>query len=257
MKINIALGVLALSSGSLMAQTTTWFGVNDNSAAATGTASDDFTAISSANWHDSMLIEAVPGTPRGSDVGIQVSPAFTSIFSPVGNSQRFAAAFRFDHTFLSDGAPLEDVLQSASFNFYVEAGTFPAADPNYYITPIASGAGAWTESTATWNSLLASINMNDTSTSFAVTGPGWVSIDVTSLLENYLAGTIAGFALVNSDTPTGNEGFNGADDPNFEMRSSEGIATLTPGLSVTVVPEPSSALFVAFGALALLRRRRA
>lgn len=80
------------------------------------------------------------------------------------------------------------------------------------------------------------------------------AIDVTSALMAIINNEIGGFAFVNTDPVPGSF------DPSstaFQFASNENVTTANrPGLLVSVIPEPSTALLAVFGMLALLRRRR-
>lgn len=242
MKSKITFAFLALT-GAAFAQTTTWYGVQDNSAAA-GATVDGFTAIAASDFHDTMLRQDNPTLVLGANAGIQVSGPRSGGF-PLNSQGAYVGAFRFE------GLTIADPISSAQFHFRVN---FVAGSVPYYITPIAAGAGSWTEGTANWDNLASFIDVSATTDAFTPTATGWMSVDVTSYLQDYLDGTIAGFAFVRNVEFVGNIG----DTPYINIDSSDGTAANIGGLSVTTVPEPASAgvVMAAASALALLRRRR-
>lgn len=240
--IGTVAGLMLAAAGSSNAQTTTWYGVNNNAAAAGATGIDAYTAVSNGNWHDANLSEASPNLTSGSDLTTQVRGTKTGL----GAVLQVASAFRWD------GLSLSNTVTNADFYFNVEAlqeGT-QVGPHTYYLTAILPGAGAWDEDTATWGNLDAFIDYSATSNPFTVSSTGWMSLDVTSLMEDYRLGNNAGFAMVRDVNVTSGSA------PYFAQYTSEAGPTQTPGLAITTVPEPSVAILGGLGMLGLVFRRR-
>lgn len=234
----LGVGFLLAIAGNTHAQTTTWYGVNNNSAAAGATGIDAVSLIANTSWHDANMSEASPNLVSGNDLTTQVRGTKTGI----GAVLQVASVFRWD------GLNISDSVSSASYFFNVE---FLQGGANtYYITPIAPGAGAWDEDTATWGNLDPFIDYSATTGGFTVSSTGWMSLDVTSLMEDYRLGNNAGFAMVRDVNVTSGQA------PYFTQYTSESLPTQTPGLRVTTVPEPSVALLGGLSAMLLFRRRR-
>ena len=226
-------------------QTTTWYGVANNalSAGVTGTT---YSAVSNANWHDAYIIASDPLASDGFNASSQVrGPKVGGIG---GTNAQMISVFGFD------GLTITDTITSAALRLDLTIAN--AAPFNVYLTGISNGSN-WTEGNATWNSLVTAGYLNNAATTNPVTitaGTGWKSFDITSLLQQYVAGTIDGIAMVRATPFSGGQG----NQPNMVFLTSEDLTGNTPGLVVTTmpVPEPSAAVLGGLGVLTLLSRRR-
>ncbi|MGC4030495.1 MAG: DNRLRE domain-containing protein [Tepidisphaeraceae bacterium] len=157
---------------------------------------------------------------------------------------------KFDLTGVALGAG-----EKATLNLYVdstETAGFPAVSPSatgVVLVDVAAASSAWTASTTTWNT---GITGGATAAGFSVDHTGyWASVDVTSLVEAWLA------------TPSSNNGFfltqdaavNSGGWVNVVFQASAG--TNKPYLQISSVPEPTLVAGGAVVAGLLLRRRRA
>jgi len=246
MKARYACAALAAAlTASATAQTTTWYGVANNAAAA-GVSGTTYSAISNANWHDTYIIASAPGQNDGASATAQVrGPKVGGIG---GTNAQMLSVFGFD------GLTISDTITNAYLR--LNLGIAAGAPYDVYLTGISNGSN-WTESNATWSSLVTAGYLDNTATTNAVTissGTGWKSFNVTSLLQQYMAGTIDGIAIVRSTPYTGAIG----SQPNMVWYTSEDLTGLTPGLVVTTtpVPEPSAAALGGLGLLFLFRRKR-
>lgn len=237
--------VLVLGTGPLLAQTTTWYYDTTNNAAAAGSSATVFTDIGTA-WQDTFISQLQIGSNFGSSIGTQANP--TSQFDPDDTWQIWS----FGDLGITPG----DIAAASLGVSFDGVGSQPAGVTNTW-TIFGFTGGPVDQSTMTYTNSFSGIDLGTTYGTFQTTGlyvaDSWFNINVTSALQAYAAGTISGIVIGNvTESPL----FTGAENA-LNFNTSEDAAGVRPGLQVTTIPEPSAALLGAFGALALLRRRRA
>jgi hypothetical protein len=263
MSIHISLSAamrgIALSSllapMAMAASTSTWFyGATDNSSTTFGVTADNSQAIT---WMDSWAGGTNKDGTKFNDTGLAVNRP-----SRFGAGQSIMT-FGFDGTGLSAG----DVTD-ATLYLRQDFSSPNNVTNTWNIVGIAAGNNNWDTANMTWNDLdtsSASIDWTggtllDSLTgsygSFDITGSSTdlnVPINITTAFQDYLSGAISGIAFVNSTLGTTPS----AIDNLFVVYSDQNVtASNRPGLLVTTIPEPTSALFLPLCALLVLRRRR-
>ena len=251
----LAFSLFSLSGGLSAQSVVNWYGNTNNSAAYGVTVTGSY---SPGTWQDTMVAHATPASNFGSLDNMQANWN-----SPLG-SNRQAILMTFGNLGLSGGQFITNAQLHTNF---LSAGAATNQDTWHVFglnTPL-------NENTVTWNSIGATLdaawagglvpgNPNYFSTFSTVGLAGSdgenFSINVTSALQAYKAGTISTLALINfSNVPVGP---GSAERLGFYTSEAVTVAN-QPGLAVTVspVPEPGSALLLgAASSLALLRRRR-
>lgn len=255
MKTILPLAALAAAFATGAHAQTTWFyGASDNSANF-GVTADSSSAIT---WMDGWAYAAAPDKTLFGSQALQVNRP-----SLIGEEQSIML-FGFGGTGLASA----DV--SSALLYIRQDFSFPTGTPNTWnIVGLSSGNSDWDNSSMTWNdingasagdwtggTLLGSLNGVNYGTfqDLGTSTDGNLSIDLTAAMKAYLDGTISGIAFVNS---TPGDTFTGSDYALIAYSNDNLTASNRPGLLVTAVPEPSSALLGGLGILLLLRRRRA
>lgn len=238
--------VLALGTGPLLAQTTTWYYDTTNNAAAAGSPATQFTNIGAA-WQDTFISQLETGVNFGSAIATQANP-----ISQFGNADDAWQIWSFGALGIAPG----DITAASLGVSFDGGGSLPNGGTNTW-TIYGYNAGPVNQSTMTYTNSFTGINQGTSYGTFQTTGfytaDSWFNIDVTSALQAYADGTITGIVIGNvTESPI----LFGTDNA-LLFNTSEDAAGVRPGLQVTTIPEPSAALLGAFGALALLRRRRA
>ncbi len=240
-------------TGSGFAQTTTWLYGASNNSANFGVTADNSQAIT---WQDGWGGGTAPNTARFGSESLT-----TNRPSQFGISQG-VLLYGFGGTGMSSA-------NVSAAQLYLRQD-FSSLSQTWNIVGLATGNANWDTSTMTFNdidgagvddwtggtlagSTLGNYGSFNTSNGGGIGVDTNISVDITNAFKAYLDGTIVGIAFVNNTnglTPT-------AGDNRFQPYSNENTtATNRPGLLVTTVPEPSSALLGGLGVLLLLRRRR-
>lgn len=244
-----AAGLAATASG----QTTTWYSdTTNNSAIATGTAANAFVDLG-ANWKDTYIRQDQASTNFGTATGMQVNRDGT-----IANDVSILMVGW-------DNLNITGTVTSAAYYFTLEGAAVAGTSNTWYMVGINGSQSAWTETGATWtnaNALVDQVNFATTNFgSFTYAGNSadyndstkWFSLDVTTALAAYKAGTISGIALINNASSGSSLGtaqrlqLNSVEETNTALRG---------GLLVTTVPEPASVSLGLIGAVGLLIRRR-
>jgi len=145
--------------------------------------------------------------------------------------------------------------------------SFPGLPNTWNIVGIAADNTGWDTNTMSWNDINGGaagdwtggtlggslFGSYGTFQDLGTNVDGNIAINLTSAFQAFLNGTISGIAFVDS---TNGDTFNGIDYFFSPYSNDSATATNRPGLLVTAIPEPSTALLGCLGVLALLRRRR-
>jgi hypothetical protein len=233
-------------------QTTWFYGASDNKATF-GVTADNSQAIT---WMDSWAGGTNYNSNKFGTVSLQVNRP------NVDGGGQSIIMFGFDGTGLTSS-------QVGSASLYLRQDfSFPTNVPNTWnIVGIAAGNNNWDTNTMSWNDINGASagdwtggtlggSLSGSYGTFQDLGTsldGNVAIDLTSAFKAYLDGSITGIAFVNA---TNGNTFTAANYAFVPFSNDNVTATNRPGLLVTAIPEPSSALFGLIGAVALFRRRR-
>ena len=255
---SILAAFFALAAGA-SAQATTWFyGASDNSANF-GVTPDSSQAIT---WNDAWANGDALQNTYGNNNYIGSESLQVSRPDLFGYDQSIMM-FGFGGT----GLTAADV-GNAILHIRQDFSSFPGFPNTWNIVGIAAGNTGWDTNTMTWNDINGGAAGDWTGGTLggslfgsygtfqdlgSNTTPGNIAIDVTSAFQAFLNGTISGIAFVDSTTGTT---FAATDLSFIPFSNDNTIATNRPGLLVTAIPEPSTALLGCLGVLALLRRRR-
>jgi hypothetical protein len=254
MKMKHIIAMLAGVTGSAMAQSTWFYGASNNSA--------NF----GVNPTSSQAITWMDAWAGGS------SKDLSYFGNGSGRLQSNTDSFADDQSIMMFGfgglGLTSSQVDSASL-YLRQDFSFPTGTPNTWtIVGIAAGNSNWDTSAMSWNdingatagdwtggTLLGSLTGNyGTFQDLGTSVDGNLSINITAALKAYLDGTISGIAFVNS---TNNGTFSGNDNAFIPYSDDNGsIATNRPGLLVTAIPEPSSALLGLLATMGFVLRRR-
>jgi hypothetical protein len=253
--------LLALSSGSLMAQNNWYFGGGTNTASNFTLPSIDNNLSIGAGWRDAFGDSTAPDFEFFGSGATQVSRP-----NLLGEEEAVAIWSFTGLTHL--GSPLTSAdVGTAILHLRQSSLATTGIDNTYTIGGLVTGNAAFDTSAMSWNDIndggagdwtggTLGGSITGSFGSFTAT-PGFdtlVSIDLTDALKAYLDGTIDGIVLYNFTDDLG--ALAGSDNAFIPYSNDNLTQANRPGLLVTIVPEPSTALLGAIGALALLRRRR-
>ena len=250
---SILAAFFALAAGA-SAQATTWYYGASNNSANFGVTPDFSQAIT---WNDAWA----GGT--GANNNYFGSQSLQSNRPSQQGINQAIMMFGFGGTGLTAGD-----VGSAILHIRQDFSSLPGFPNTWNIVGIAAGNTGWDTNTMTWNDIDGVAGPGDwtgdtlggslfgsygTFQDLGTNVDGNIAINVTSAFQAFLDGTITGIAFTN---PTNGTTFSASSFAVIPFSNNNAIATNRPGLLVTAIPEPSTALLGCLGVLALLRRRR-
>ncbi|MCU0869864.1 MAG: DNRLRE domain-containing protein [Burkholderiales bacterium] len=214
---------------------------------------------------DTATLSMIPtlAVPFGNFLGAGVTDPFSLMPGGPLREHGIRTLIQFDLALLSvDPAK----IGSATLNLWALPAlpAFESPDADHPVTTdLRRVTGAWGETTATWENAPAVAAM-PTSTVVQAGVEQWVSFDVRTLVQDWLANPASNFGVELSQRDVVEKEVAGARDRYFASlyaSSAFGDASKRPYLEITVVPEPSTyaamAAGLALAGAAVRRRRRA
>ncbi|MBB5351738.1 hypothetical protein HNR46_001977 [Haloferula luteola] len=250
---SIKLSLLAITAltGGALGQTTTWFYGSGNNSANYSVTADNYSSLGSG-WQDGWASQ-LTGTTGYDTVSIQTNAP------QMFGTQQAGILYGFDGTGLNSA-------QVSTAMLYLRQD-YSSTSQTWTIYGLATGNTGWDSSNMTWADLDTSSatdwtgdtlvgSLGSTYGTFSTTGLDVdtnISVDITDAFKAYLDGSISGIAFMQNANGTT---LNGGDRRLIVFSDENLTSSNLPGLLVTQVPEPSTAILGLLGSLALLRRRR-